>query len=232
MGRGAQLAALLALSLLALAGCGGGGGGKDASSATQEASPSPQKSETAKTKPKAHSQQPPQQAKAKGAPEPSAGPPASSFQPKPHRDPGGGSKQFVSPGADNSVQEYGAEASQAEFEAAARAFHDLLDARAQQNWAAACEYLSKAASRGLAELASRVPELKGKGCPTQLDAVSGSIAASKLREAAIASVASVRVQGQHGFLIYRGAHGQVEAVTMAREGSGWKVASLGAAPLG
>jgi hypothetical protein len=130
------------------------------------------------------------------------------------------------------VQEFGSEARGGEFQAAAAALHDLLDARAQRDWAAACEYLSSAAKRGLAQLGASVSQLRGRGCATQLGALTSSISSPALREAAIANVGSVRVQGDHGVVIYRGSHQQVEAITMAREAGVWKVASLSAVPLG
>lgn len=130
------------------------------------------------------------------------------------------------------MEEFGSEAKGSEFQAAATALHGLLGARAQRNWSAACEYLSKGAKLGLQQLGARVPQLRNAGCPAQLGALTGTIPAVSLKEAAIADVASVRVQGDHGVVIYRGAHGQVEAVTMAREGGEWRVASLSAVPLG
>jgi hypothetical protein len=210
--------------LLALAGCGGGGGGQSAS--TQAKAPAKSPGKEAASKPAA----PPSGQSAATAPAP--GPPAAAFHPRPHQDSGGGSAQLIAPGGDNSVPEFGQEARGAEFKAAARALHNLLDARAERNWAAACRYLSKATKAGLAQLGSRVPQLKGTGCPTQLGAVTGTIAKAKLREAAIANLISARIQGDRAFLIYRGAHGQVEAVAALREGGAWKVASLGAVPLG
>jgi len=216
----------LTLPLLVLVGCGGGGGDRGEGSTTQKAAPQTE-GETTQAKPSSHTQ-----AKSKSAPTPSPGPPSSAFTPKPHHDTGGGSEQFIAPGGDNSVQEYGSEAKGEEFQAAATAFHNLLDARARRNWAAACQYLSSSAKLGLAQLGAKVPQLKDAGCPAQLGALTGSISSQKLREAAIADVASVRVRGDHGFLIYRGSQGQVEGVTMAQEGGEWKVASLSAAPLG
>lgn len=210
-----KAAALCLLALIALGGCGGRGEGP--SSSTAKEAQSPPGGQSAKAKPQSA---------------PPAGPPASSFQAKPHHDSGGGSAQFITPGGDDSVQEYGAEAKGSEFDAAATALHDLLDARAQRNWAAACEYLSGTAKQGLAALGAKVPALEGKGCAAQLGALTAPIAAAKLREAAVADVASVRVKGDQAFAIYRGARGQVEAVSLVREKGAWKVASLGSVPLG
>lgn len=223
----------LSALVLVLAGCGAGAGdSSQAGDLTKEAGPQVQ-GKAGQAKPESQPQiRPKSSAKLKSELKKAAGPPAASFNPKPHHDSGGGSAQFTSPGADNSVEEFGAEANEDEFQAAAAALHDLLDARAQRNWAAACEYLSEGAKRGIAALGAKAPQLKGKGCPTQLGALTAAIATAKLREAAIANVASVRVKGEQAFLIYRGAHGQVEAITLDREGAEWKVASLSAVPLG
>lgn len=199
----------LAALILALAGCGGSEGGAPTASmgASTEARPSG------------------------GSAEPSPGPPAAAFQPKPHHDSGGGAAQFVVKGADNSVQEFGAEASEAELQAAASALHAFLDARAERNWAAACTYLAKAVTQGFAQLASRPPKSKGQSCAASLAALSGKTSTATLREAAVADVGSLRTEGDQAFLVYRGAGGTVYAISLAREGGAWKVASLAAVPL-
>jgi hypothetical protein len=217
---------LTALCLvLALAGCGGGGN-REGSSGAEEAKLGAN-GDASQARPGS-----PPQSGPTSATQPSSGTPRSSSQAKRHNGSSGGSGQLTSQGADNSVEEFGAEAKGGEFEAAAASLHRLLDARAQRNWVAACEYLSTAAKTGLAELSIQVPQLKGKGCPIQVSALTESISSTALHEAAIADVASVRVRGDHGVVIYRGARDQIEAITMAREGREWKVAALSAVPLG
>jgi hypothetical protein len=164
------------------------------------------------------------------ATEVSAGPPAAAFHPKPHHDSGGGAGQFTVKGADNSVQEFGAEADEAELRAAATVLHGFLDARAARNWAAACDYLSKATKQSFGQLsaASEQPA----GCAASLAALSGKVSITTLREAAVADVGSLRAEGGQAFLIYSGApKGTVYAISMSREGGAWKVASLSGVPL-
>ena len=154
----------------------------------------------------------------------SPGPPASAFHPKPHHDSGGGSGQFRVKGGDNSVQEYGAEASAGELDRAAAALHGFLDARAERNWAAACSYLSAAAREGLAQGSA--------GCPAGLAALTGKASPATLREAARADVGALRAEGTRGFLIYRGPPaGTVYAVSVSRDGGAWKLDSLAGVPL-
>ncbi|HEX3041705.1 MAG TPA: hypothetical protein VHP56_06410 [Solirubrobacterales bacterium] len=150
------------------------------------------------------------------------------LHPKSQHDSGGGSEQFIVKGADNSVQEFGEEASAAEFEQAARALHGFLDARAERNWAAACDYLSRGAAQGVrgADTGSA-----GSSCAATLAVLSGKVPSVTLREAAIADVGSLRREGDHGFAIYRGAGGTVYAIPMGRERNTWKVASIAATPL-
>ena len=154
------------------------------------------------------------------------------FHPKPHHDSGGGAAQFEVKGGDNSVQEFGAEASEAELEQAATALHGFLDARAERNWATACGYLSKATAQSFSQLGAGGSGSGAKGCAANLAALTGKTPTSTLREAAVADVGSLRTEGEQAFLIYRGApKGTIYAIPIAKEGAAWKVASLSGVPL-
>jgi hypothetical protein len=212
---------------LGLAGCGGGGG------STTATAPAPSSSTTTTAAPpKQATQHRPDAAGQRSptnSPPPPPGPPAVAFQPKSHNDSGGGSAQFIVKGADNSVQEFGSEGQQSELETAATALHGFVDARAERNWAAACNYLSKAAKQGFApSSASSQPP----SCAATLAALSGKVPTATLREAAVADVGSLRREGESGFLIYRGApSGTVYAISIAKQGGAWKIASLAGTPL-
>jgi hypothetical protein len=145
---------------------------------------------------------------------------------KPHHDSGGGSDQFTVKGGDNSVQEFGAEASESELQAAATVLHGFLDARAQHNWAAACTYLSAITKQSFAQVGAAY-----ESCATALAGFTDKVPVSTLREAAVADVGSLRIEGDRGFLIYRGAEEIVYAVAVTREDGAWKVASLAGTPL-
>ena len=157
---------------------------------------------------------------------------AGEFTPKQHSDSGGGSQQYVQKGGDNSVQEFGEEAGQKEFDAAAVALHDFLDARAEGNWAAACEQMSKSVVESFEKLAAQAKQLKDTSCAGILEKLTNPAAKSAMKqEAEQADVGSLRVEGDRSFVIYRGPRGAVLAMPMADEGGDWKVASLAGTPL-
>lgn len=204
MRRQQALAVILALMLsLALSACGDGG-----------------EDSTATTTPSASA--------GKGS---AANDGSGSFIPKPHTDSGGGSEQFQVKGADNSVQEYGEEAEGSEFEQAASALHGFLDARAAEEWGAACSYLAPNVVASLEEEASARAEGGERSCAAALETITNPEGKEELREeAAQADVGSVRVEGGSGFVIYR-ALGSVFALAIVRNGGEWKVAGLGGYPL-
>lgn len=157
---------------------------------------------------------------------------AAKFEPKQHNDSGGGSQQYVQKGGDNSVQEFGEEAGQGEFSAAAAALHDFLDARAEGNWAAACEYMAKSVVESFEKLAAQAKRIEDKSCAGILENLTNPAAKSAMkREAEKADVGSLRVEGDRSFVIYKGTEGTILAMPMANEGGAWKVASLAGTPL-
>jgi len=157
---------------------------------------------------------------------------AAKFARKHHNDSGGGSKQYVVKGGDNSVQEFGKEAPPSEFDAAAIALHNFLDARAEGNWAAACEYMSKGARGGFEKLAERAEGIEDKSCGGILEGLTNPAAKQALKEeAAKANVGSLRVEGGRSFVIYTAGGKTILAMPMAHEGGAWKVAGLAGAPL-
>jgi hypothetical protein len=156
---------------------------------------------------------------------------AAGFTPKQHQDSGGGAAQYQVKGGDNSVQEFGQEAGTSEFEAAATALHDFLDARAEGNWAAACQYMSKSTTESLAQLAARTKS-SDKSCAAILAQITNPAAKqSMVEEAARADIGSLRTEGDRAFLIYTAGSKTIFAMPMANEGGKWKVASLAGTPL-
>jgi hypothetical protein len=146
------------------------------------------------------------------------------------RDSGGEVEQFVTPGGDNSVQEFGEEADESEFEEAAAALHAFLDARADGDWETTCEYLSSNVLESLGRFAAEAKQLTGKGCPELLGSVSGPATEDARREAAIADVGAMRVEGDRAYLLYHGTAKTDYAIPMTEE-DGWKVDAMGGVPL-
>lgn len=142
---------------------------------------------------------------------------------------GGGSGQFRVEGGDNSIQDFGEEGDEGELEEAARVLHDFYVARAEKDWSAACARLSKSLVRQLETLAAQAKS-GDKSCPTTLAALTPPLSPAVQRETTVVDAGSLRVEGDRGFLIYRGAGKTVYAINMAHEG-GWKVAALSGVPL-
>lgn len=160
------------------------------------------------------------------------GPGASDFTHKHHSDSGGGSKQFVVKGGDNSVQEFGEEADATEFSAAAVVLHNFLDARAEGNWAAACGYMSKAIVESLEKLAAQAKQGEDQSCAGMIEILTNPAAKGLMKaEAEKANVGSLRIEGEQAFVIYTGTDGTILAMPMANESGDWKVASLAGTPL-
>ncbi len=223
----AVAAALLALGLAA---CGGGGSSTSTTGSTAAGTTSTQKEGGATTTAGGAGKNAGSGGK-KGKSSASAeAKEASKFVPKHHTDSGGGSKQFIVKGGDNSVQEFGSEADTSELDEAATALHNFLDARAERNWAAACTYMSQTLIESLETLAAHTKELKG--CAEILGKLTNPAAMGNLRtEAAQADVGSLRIEGERAFIIYTGTDKAILAMPMANEGGTWKVASLAGTPL-
>jgi len=157
---------------------------------------------------------------------------ASNFTPKQHNDSGGGAQQFRQKGGDNSVQEFGEEAGEEEFDAAAVALHNFLDARAEGNWAAACDYMSKAIVESFEKLAAQAKQIDATSCAGILENLTNPAARKSMKaEAAKADVGSLRVEGDRSFVIYTGTGNTILVMPMANEDGDWKVASLAGTPL-
>lgn len=157
---------------------------------------------------------------------------AAGFVPKQHSDSGGGAQQYIVKGGDNSVQEFGDEADDPEFEAAAAALHNFLDARAEGNWAAACEYMSKTMIESFEKLATAAKQIDDSSCGAIVEGLTNPAAKASMKaEAEQADIGSLRLEGDRSFLIYTAVGDTILAMPMANEGGAWKVASLAGTPL-
>jgi hypothetical protein len=162
---------------------------------------------------------------------------AGNFVPKQHDDSGGGSDRLRVKGGDNSVQEFGEEADDSERNAAATALHNFLDARANEQWDAACFYLAAEVRESLEKFAAQAEKAGAAqdvdtSCAGILARLTNRAALPALRkEAAQADVGSLRIEGERAFVIYQGMGDTILAVPMSNEGGSWKVASLAGTPL-
>ncbi len=217
--------AIALLAALLLAACGGGGGGETTATSTAvEASPPKRSTAVPGAASEGQGSRPHRRQGGSRQRDGVPGDASAGFAPPVHRDSGGGAKQFETRGGDNSVQEFGAEASGPDFEAAATALHGYLDARAAGAWRDACSYMSPGVAASLSQLASG--ESGKAGCPEILASLSTGLPPAVLREAARADVGALRTEGDRGFLLFEGAEGVNYFMPMTMESGSWKVAAI------
>jgi hypothetical protein len=221
---GPKFAAAVAAVILAvgLAACGGGASTTTTSASTSSTTTSQQKPAKGQEKNGNHGKA----GKSKGANGESSAPSGGEVTAAPLKVSGGGSTQFRTKGGDNSIQEFGSEASESELQQAAEAVHGFYVARAEERWATACSYLTKSMVKQLEQLASQSPQFKGKGCAPILHAFTRPLPASVRRETTVVDAGSLRHKGGQSFLIYYGPGKTVYAMPMNQEDGEWKVGAL------
>jgi hypothetical protein len=141
---------------------------------------------------------------------------------------GGTSAEFRTPGGDNSIQNYGEEASSDELAEAEEAVVAYLEARAQSNWEKSCEYLAKMAREPLESLAEKSPTLKGKKCGAVIAALSAQLPKAALASPVVEGIAAVRFKGDRGFALFHGPKGVNFFMPLVKEDGHWKAGSLAA----
>ncbi len=139
---------------------------------------------------------------------------------------GGGADAFRVHGADNSIPDYGAEASAAERAAAGAALAAYLKAYAKGEWSKACPYIATSLRSSLQRLASGSKQLTGAGCAKTLATLSAAAPAGTRADPLIGGPAALRVKGDNAFALFYGAHNQQYMMPMASEGGDWKVTQI------
>jgi hypothetical protein len=142
------------------------------------------------------------------------------------QDSGGGSQPFRVPGGDNSIQEYGSEASDSEREEAAIALHAFLAAQANRDWATVCTYLSQKMHEQLEQLAASSGTEKETSCTATLTSLLAGASSGTPEEVRQADVGSLRVEGDSGFILYRGARDTNFTISVVEEDGEWKMGAL------
>ena len=136
-----------------------------------------------------------------------------------------------SKGGDNSIQDYGSEASTTDRAAAGSALQAYYDALESGDTEAACALLS---SRTRAGIQQTLQQLQGgsnlpKTCPDILRITAGAGARSPQRR--ITELLSLRTQGDNSFLIYKARDGRIYSIAMAEENGDWRAGGVAASPL-
>lgn len=216
--------ALVALLALALTACGGDDEGSDTTASSQSAA-AQQKEQSSAQKDQAG-----KDGDGKAAGGESGDGSGGDVEPAPLKVSGGGSEQFRVRGGDNSIQTWGEESDEAQLEAAAEAVHGFFVARANEEWAAACEYLGEPL---LEQLREYTPQQQAPDCAALLKTLTQHpLPASVRREPTIVDAGSLRIGEDNSFLIYRGVGGTVYAMPLVEEDGEWKLTLLSPSPIG
>lgn len=141
------------------------------------------------------------------------------------------SAQFRTKGGDNSIQNYGDEASAAEREKATKVIAGVFAAQKAKEWAKVCSLLSAKATGQLKEFSKRSPQLKGKGCAQVIALILGSAPSSARPETIKGGVIALRRKGTESFALYKGADGKAYAYPLLLEGGQWKLIGMAPTPL-
>jgi hypothetical protein len=218
------VASLLVFLLLLLTGCGSEGSSQTAPDNEASSGQGEVQTVTGQGHPSAGGKSAPRATNSVPEGSGASGSKPSSASAPSHEDVQTGAAGFVTKGGDNSIQEFGGEASSSEFEQAAAALHGYLDALALSDWPAACSYMAKPTAASLSQLAA---SSGGKAsCAKLLAGLSGSVPASVRRQSAEVDVRAMRVDGSRGFLLLHGPEDSDQFVPLMLESGQWKVAAL------
>jgi hypothetical protein len=215
--RFAFLVSVVLISAAAVIGCGGDGSSSSATTASTDTAATSTPTSTAPA---------PSPAETKKAAQAAEQVPASAVQL------GSASEVPRSKGGDNSVQDFGSEANSADKLAVARVLTAYLGAITGGDAETACSLLSSQTAAGIERLAAGGSAgSAAKGCPAVLKQISSRLASSgQFGDLSHPRVLSVRVDGERGFIIFKGPK-EVYNMPLVSESGVWKVAAIGPIPL-
>ncbi len=208
----ALLALLAALSTVGLAACGEGSGSTATITSTSAASTPATTSTSAPAASTPTPTTPVPTAPTTNDNKPAPAPASSAS--------GRGAASFRVPHGDNSIPDFGAEASHGDRARATAALSAFLRARSSGDRSTACSYLAASTRKQLERFAGAA---KGSSndCATVLAAVSkgGEAGAGVLT----GDIVALRIKGDSAFALYRGSHNGKYVMPMLNEGGAWKV---------
>jgi hypothetical protein len=127
-------------------------------------------------------------------------------------------------GADPRVEAFGREAASGDRAAIVAAMKGYLQALAVQDYRRACSSLATSVQRSLERIVAK--QVRARGCAAILPMILSGAAATTSREAAAGAVSRVRVSGNRALVLYHAPGAQLYVMTMTREGSAWKAATI------
>lgn len=129
-------------------------------------------------------------------------------------------------GGDNSIQEFGEEADAEQTDAVAAVLVSFLRAQAKGDWSNACNLTASMIDEQLVQLQqSGQGNGKALDCQEVMAATTGQLPKSQRRKLARVQLGSVRVEGDMGFAIYKGARGWMSMPVVLEDGN-WRVGLL------
>jgi hypothetical protein len=129
------------------------------------------------------------------------------------------SREFLTPGGDNSVQIFGEEASPQEVEEISAVLSAYMEARAKGDWTTACRYLFPQGGPP----GQRGGPVKDRRCPARIAKLEGQLPASARANSMTGPVDSVRHEGERAYALYHGTHGADYYIPMLSYYGDWKV---------
>lgn len=161
-------------------------------------------------------------------PSPEGEPPTQGPNPTSPGSPGRGAKgaaAFLVAQGDNSIPNYGSEASRSELIAATESLGAYLGARAGADWPRACSYLGAQVQKQL-ELLAGASGGGGEGCAAAYAKLGSRIEASDRRSPLVGGLAAFRLEGDKAFALFYGPGEQQYMMPMVSEGGAWKASQL------
>jgi hypothetical protein len=141
----------------------------------------------------------------------------------------GATSGSASPSSYGSLATFGRSAGGGDKTAVLAAFHSYLTAIGDGNWGAACTLLSSPVKRQLAALLAHSHGIPGHGCAAALGALLGHTPASLRKRQEPTSVAAVRLDGDHAFVLYTSLQFPHASLSMTRESGRWTAGVVAAA---
>jgi hypothetical protein len=134
----------------------------------------------------------------------------------------GGSAPFRTPAGDNSIPNYGAEASKSQQAEATAALRTYLEARESGDWSTACATMG-ATVQSQVEVLAKVSKPAIKGCEEAYATVSAYEPTKERTNPLVGGLAALRLKGDKAFALFLGPGRQQYMMPMVREGGAWKV---------
>lgn len=140
--------------------------------------------------------------------------------------PKGPTRQFIVPGDDNTVQEFGREATPAERSQVSGMVEAWLRDRAQGKWGKACRYMHEKTIAYALRVGTEIDQKPVTSCAKALAAIAPGDAARDPGDNIKDGVASLRIGRGHGYAQYHGREGRDWIVSVRKESGGWKISTL------